>query len=56
MKFEYAETSDGWAGATISKEVSWEDCDALQFWTVPDGKQQKTVIQITAGGNVMNII
>lgn len=52
MKFEYAETSDGWAGATISKEVSWEDCDALQFWTVPDGKQQKTVIQITAGGNV----
>ena len=52
MKFEYAETPDGWAGATISKEVSWEDCDALQFWTVPDGKQQKTVIQITAGGNV----
>ena len=52
MKFEYAETPDGWAGATISKEVSWEDCDALQFWTVPDGKQQKTVIQITGGGNV----
>ncbi len=52
MKFEYAETSDGWAGATISKEVDWTDCDALQFWTVPDGKQQKTVIQITAGGNV----
>ena len=52
MKFEYNETSDGWAGATISKEVSWEDCDALQFWTVPDGNQQKTVIQITANGNV----
>lgn len=52
MKFEYSETSDGWAGATISKEVSWEDCDALQFWTVPDGNQQKTVIQITANGNV----
>ena len=52
MKFEYAETPDGWAGATISKEVDWTDCDALQFWIVPDGKQQKTVIQITAGGNV----
>lgn len=52
MKFTYNETSDGWAGATISKEVSWADCDALSFWTVPDGKLQKTVIQITANGNV----
>ncbi|MDE7275209.1 MAG: hypothetical protein K2N95_19555 [Lachnospiraceae bacterium] len=51
MKFAYTETSDGWAGATISKEVDWTDCDALRFWTVPDGKLQKTVIQITAGGN-----
>ena len=52
MRFEYNETSDGWAGATISKEVSWADCDALSFWTIPDGNLQKTVIQITAGGNV----
>lgn len=52
MQFTYHETSDGWAGATISKEVSWDDCDALSFWTVPDGKLQKTVIQITANGNV----
>ncbi len=52
MKFQYNETSDGWAGATISKEVSWADCDALSFWTIPDGKVQKTVIQITANGNV----
>ena len=52
MKFTYNETSDGWAGATISKEVSWADCDALSFWTIPDGNAQKTVIQITANGNV----
>lgn len=52
MKFAYNETSDGWAGATITKEVSWEDCDALSFWTIPDGNAQKTVIQITANGNV----
>ncbi len=52
LQFTYSETSDGWAGATISKEVSWADCDALTFWTVPDGKCQKTVIQITANGNV----
>lgn len=52
MKFTYNETSDGWTGATISKEVSWDDCDALSFWTIPDGKLQKTVIQITANNNV----
>lgn len=52
MKFFYKETADGWAGATIAKEVSWDDCDALQFWTIPDGNLQKTVIQITANGNV----
>ncbi len=52
MKFVYNETSDGWAGATISKEVSWADCDALSFWTIPDGNLQKTVIQITANNNV----
>lgn len=52
MKFTYHETSDGWAGATISKEVSWADCDALSFWTIPDGNLQKTVIQITADNNV----
>ena len=52
MKFTYNETSDGWAGATITKEVDWSDCDALSFWTIPDGNAQKIVIQITANGNV----
>ena len=48
MKFEYDETNDGWAGATITKEVDWSDCDALRFYTIPDGKVQKIVVQLTA--------
>ncbi len=50
LKFTYDETASGWGGATISKEVDWSSCSAFQFYMVPDGKNQKTVIQINAGG------
>ncbi len=51
MKFAYNETSDGWAGATIAKSVDWSSCNAVQFWTKPDGNNQKVVFQIVAGGD-----
>lgn len=55
LKFVYNETSDGWAGATISKEVDWSDCNALQFYTIPDGKNQKVVIQLTANNTCYEV-
>ena len=50
LKFVYDETDKGWGGATISKEVDWSGCNALQFYVVPDKNNQKTVIQINANG------
>lgn len=52
LKFTYDEDKNGWAGATIAKEVDWSSCNALKFFTVPDGNNQKVVIQITANGKV----
>lgn len=55
MKFTYTETSGGWAGATLGKTVDWSTCNALQFYTIPDGNNQKVVVQITANGTVYEV-
>lgn len=55
LKFEYDVNEEGYAGATISKNIDWTECNALQFWTIPDGKNQKVVVQITADGKVYEV-
>ena len=55
LKFTYDESADGWAGATIAKDANWSGCNALQLWTIPDGNNQKVVVQITANDKVYEV-
>lgn len=52
LKLEYTLGKDGYAGASLSRKTDWTGCNALQFWTIPDGKSQKVVVQVTANGQV----
>lgn len=53
LKFDYVETKNGWAGCEFPKTADWSGCNCLQFWVVPDGRNQKTVVQIntSTGGS-----
>lgn len=46
LRFDYKNNRSGWAGCEIFLDSDWSDCDALQFWVMPDLNMQKTVFQI----------
>lgn len=44
---------DAWAGATKGMNANWSAGNALEFYTIPETKGQKVVIQVTTGGNTI---
>ncbi|MDE7321210.1 MAG: hypothetical protein K2N73_00520 [Lachnospiraceae bacterium] len=44
---------DAWAGATKGMNADWSAGNALEFYTIPETKGQKVVIQVTTGGNTI---
>ena len=44
---------DAWAGATKGMNADWSAGNALEFYTIPETKGQKVVIQVTTGGSII---
>lgn len=51
MKFDYTLGGSGYAGITKSLgDVDWSGANKLKFWLVPDGENQKMVVQLRVDG------
>ncbi len=51
MKFAFTLKKGGYVGTEIAKTADWSGCNALRLWVKPDGKNQKTVIQVKIGND-----
>ncbi|QHZ47144.1 CIA30 family protein [Bacillus sp. NSP9.1] len=51
LKYDYSLAGAGYTGMTKSLEsVDWSGADSIDFWLKADGKNQKMVVQLNAGG------
>lgn len=51
LQYNYSLAGAGYTGMTKSLDhVDWSEADTLDFWLKADGKDQKMVIQLNAGG------
>jgi mannan endo-1,4-beta-mannosidase len=56
LEFKYTLTAGGYIGVVKNmNNVDWSSKNAIQLWTIPDGKEQKVVVQITSADNVFEV-
>ncbi|AEY67866.1 glycosyl hydrolase [Clostridium sp. BNL1100] len=55
LEFKYSLVPGGYVGVTKNLGFDWSDKNTLQLWMLPDGNNQKTVVQVTSGGNVFEV-